>query len=79
MTGNCQVRFLEDGVGSNPTLLFDLSPILANKVLNGLEAELGRNFYSQKDGQINMKSCKSIKSTTPDLQMTVRHEGELMR
>ena len=23
MTGNCQVRFLEDGVGSNPTLLFD--------------------------------------------------------
>jgi hypothetical protein len=24
MTGNCQVRFLEDGVGSNPTLLFDV-------------------------------------------------------
>jgi hypothetical protein len=35
--GNYQVRFLEDGVGSNPTLLFDISPILANMTLDGLE------------------------------------------
>jgi RNA-directed DNA polymerase len=38
-----------------------LSPILANMVLNGLEAELGRNFYAQKDGQINKKSCNNHK------------------
>jgi len=38
-----------------------LSPILANMVLNGLEAELGRNFYAQKDGQINKKSCNKHK------------------
>jgi RNA-directed DNA polymerase len=37
MTGNCQVRFLEDKVGSNPTLLFDGSPILANMTLDGIE------------------------------------------
>ena len=38
-----------------------LSPILANMVLNGLESELGRNFYAQKDGQINKKSCNKHK------------------
>lgn len=35
--GNYQVRFLEDGVESNPTLLFDISPILANMTLDSIE------------------------------------------
>ncbi|MBW2646615.1 MAG: group II intron reverse transcriptase/maturase [Deltaproteobacteria bacterium] len=38
-----------------------LSPILANMVLNGMEAELGRVFYSQKDGKINKKCCNKHK------------------
>jgi RNA-directed DNA polymerase len=38
-----------------------LSPILANMVLNGLEAELGNNFYAQKDGKINNKCCNRHK------------------
>ena len=53
MTGNCQVRFLEDGVGSNPTLLFDISPIIGNIALNGLENALAKKFYSRSDGTID--------------------------
>jgi RNA-directed DNA polymerase len=34
MMGNYQVRFLEDGVGNNPTLLFEVSPLLANLFLH---------------------------------------------
>ena len=48
MTGNCQVRFLEDGVGSNPTLLFDISPLLANMTLDGIEKLLHEHFLKMK-------------------------------
>lgn len=38
-----------------------LSPILANMVLNGIEAELGRIFYAQKNGKINKRCCNKHK------------------
>jgi Retron-type reverse transcriptase len=40
-----------------------LSPILANMTLNGMETELGRIFYSQKNGKIDKNNSTSIKST----------------
>ncbi len=38
-----------------------LSPILANMALNGIETELGKAFYSQKDGKINKTCCNKHK------------------
>lgn len=38
-----------------------LSPILANMVLNGIETELGKAFYSKKNGEINKRDCNKHK------------------
>lgn len=38
-----------------------LSPILANMVLNGIENELGKAFYSKKNGEINKRGCNKHK------------------
>jgi len=43
-------------------------PILATWI-NGLEAELGRNFMLKRTGKSTRKAVTSIKSTTPDLRM----------
>jgi len=60
-----------------------LSPILANMVLNGLEAELGRTFYAQKDGQINKKSCNKHKINytrfADDFVLTADSEDPLLK
>lgn len=60
-----------------------LSPILANMVLNGLEAELGRNFYAQKDGKINKKCCNKHKINytrfADDFVVTANSEDLLLK
>jgi len=60
-----------------------LSPILANMVLNGLEAELGRNFYAQKDGKINKKCCNKHKINytrfADDFVVTANSEDPLLK
>ena len=38
-----------------------LSPILANMVLNGIEYELGKAFYSKKNGEIKKHGCNKHK------------------
>ena len=38
-----------------------LSPILANMVLNGIENELGKTFYSKKNGEIKKRGCNKHK------------------
>jgi RNA-directed DNA polymerase len=60
-----------------------LSPILANMTLNGMETELGRIFYSQKNGKIDKNNCNKHKINyvryADDLIITANSEETLLK
>jgi RNA-directed DNA polymerase len=72
MTGNCQVRFLEDGVGSNPSLLFDIYPTLANMTLDGIEKLLHEHFPKMKVHFIRYADDFLVTAPTKEIAAEVR-------